>query len=81
MSRSLTPSRRSPLFDEAAENYIHLVEFSCGDSHSLAIMKKPDDASQPEPSKKVLFGWGNTKDYQLPFDSNKIIPYPVMYHF
>lgn len=69
------------LFEEASENNIPYVDFACGESHSLAIMKKSYDASKPSPSKKVLFGWGNCENGQLPFDSNKIIPYPVYYDF
>ena len=47
----------------------------------MAIMKKSSDTNRPKPAKKVLFGWGSCENGQLPFDSNKIIPYPVYYEF
>ncbi len=59
------------IFDDALEAGFKLDQISCGNAHTLAVLK---DTLNGETK---LFGWGESKSYQLALDTTSIVPYPV----
>lgn len=59
------------IFDEAMEAGFQLLQISCGDNHTLALL------GDQETGETKLFGWGESKSYELALDTTSIVPYPV----